>query len=114
MDAVPVQDHTQIFPLWASPDWNLITGMADDAIALHAAAERCGARPAVLPVLRAWRNPFAAPSDEGVDRQFKGKFDMGWNAMREQIFANQKRLGVIPQNTLLTPWPGDLPIWDSL
>ena len=30
---------------------------------------------------------------------------MGWNTMREQIFANQKRLGVIPANTQLTPWP---------
>jgi arylsulfatase A-like enzyme len=30
---------------------------------------------------------------------------MGWNALREQIFANQKRLGVIPADTQLTPWP---------
>jgi len=28
--------------------------------------------------------------------KFKGKFDMGWNAMRDQIFANQKRLGAVP------------------
>jgi arylsulfatase A-like enzyme len=46
--------------------------------------------------------------------KFKGKFDMGWNALREQIFANQKRLGVIPANTQLTPWPDDLPKWDTL
>jgi arylsulfatase A-like enzyme len=39
---------------------------------------------------------------------------MGWNAMREQIFANQKRLGVIPANAQLTPWPDDLPKWDTL
>ena len=39
---------------------------------------------------------------------------MGWEKMREQIFANQKRLGVIPANTQLTPWPDDLPKWDSL
>ena len=39
---------------------------------------------------------------------------MGWNALREQIFANQKRLGVIPANTQLTPWPDDLPKWDTL
>ncbi len=36
------------------------------------------------------------------------------NKLREQIFANQKRLGVIPANTQLTPWPDDLPKWDSL
>ena len=34
--------------------------------------------------------------------------------MREQIFANQKKLGVIPQNTQLTPWPDSLPKWDTL
>ena len=39
---------------------------------------------------------------------------MGWNKLREQIFANQKRLGVIPANTKLTPWPDTLPKWDSL
>ena len=33
---------------------------------------------------------------------------MGYEKMREQIFANQKRLGVIPANTQLTPWPDDL------
>ena len=38
------------------------------------------------------------PTPEWIEK-FKGKFDMGWNAMREQIFANQKRLGVIPANT---------------
>ena len=41
-------------------------------------------------------------------------FDKGWNALREQIFANQKRLGVIPQDAKLTPWPDLLRNWDSL
>jgi len=42
-------------------------------------------------------------------------FDQGWNKLREQIFANQKRLGVIPQNAKLTPWPKDLlKEWDQL
>src|SRR5678815_5578840 len=35
-------------------------------------------------------------------------FDHGWNALRDQIFANQKRLGVIPQNAKMTSWPNDL------
>jgi arylsulfatase len=39
---------------------------------------------------------------------------MGWEKLREQIFANQKRLGVIPENAQLTPWPDDLPKWESL
>ena len=53
------------------------------------------------------------PKKEWIEK-FKGKFDMGWEKLREQIFANQKRLGVIPANTQLTPWPDDLPKWDSL
>ena len=62
-----------------------------------------------------------SPRQEWIDK-IKGKFDMGWNAMREQIFANQKRLGVIPANTELTPWPDGQPEyggaklakWDTL
>jgi arylsulfatase A-like enzyme len=42
-------------------------------------------------------------------------FDGGWNTLRETIFANQKRLGVIPQDTKLTPWPKDLlKEWEQL
>ena len=32
-------------------------------------------------------------------------FDNGWNKLRETIFANQKRLGIMPENAKLTPWP---------
>ncbi len=41
-------------------------------------------------------------------------FDGGWNKVRETIFANQKRLGIMPANAKLTPWPKNLPEWDSL
>ncbi len=42
-------------------------------------------------------------------------FDEGYNKLREQIFANQKKLGVIPQDTQLEPWPSDLlKNWDDL
>ena len=49
-------------------------------------------------------------------------FDKGWEKLREDIFANQKRLGVIPANAKLTPWPdgqaefggAKLPKWDTL
>ena len=53
------------------------------------------------------------PKKEWIEK-FKGKFDMGWNALRDEIVANQKRLGVIPANTQLTPWPDDLKKWDAL
>jgi arylsulfatase len=41
-------------------------------------------------------------------------FDAGWNKLRETIFANQKRLGIMPENAKLTAWPKELPEWDSL
>ena len=42
-------------------------------------------------------------------------FDKGWNALRDQIFANQKKLGVVPQEAKLTPWPDNLlKNWDTL
>jgi arylsulfatase len=42
-------------------------------------------------------------------------FDKGWNALRDTIFENQKKLGVIPQDAQLTPWPDNLlKSWDKL
>jgi len=46
--------------------------------------------------------------------QYKGNFDQGWDQYREQAFARQKQLGVIPANTQLTPRPPQLPAWDTL
>jgi hypothetical protein len=58
-------------------------------------------------------HPPHQPKKEWIEK-FKGKFDMGWEKRRDEIFANQKRLGVIPAKAKLTPWPDDLPKWDSL
>lgn len=48
-----------------------------------------------------------------IDR-YKGKFDQGWDQLREETFARQKQLGVIPVNAQLTPRPQEFPAWDSL
>ena len=45
---------------------------------------------------------------------FKGRFDMGWDQYRGAVFERQKRLGVIPADTVLTPRPREIPAWDSL
>ena len=56
------------------------------------------------------------PTKEWVDKISQMKlFDEGWNKVRERIFENQKRLGVIPKDTKLPPWPKDvLKEWDQL
>ncbi len=56
--------------------------------------------------------PHQAPTDWIA--RFKGQFDQGWDKLREESFARQKRLGVIPADAVLTPRPKQLPAWDSL
>lgn len=46
--------------------------------------------------------------------KFAGKYDMGWDAYRQQTFERQKKLGILPQNAVLTERPKSLPAWDSL
>jgi arylsulfatase A-like enzyme/uncharacterized membrane protein len=46
--------------------------------------------------------------------KYRGKFDAGWDALREQTFERQKRLGIIPPDTELTKRPDLFPAWDSL
>ena len=108
------RDHTAIFPWIGKPGYNLITDMADEAIKylteLNAAAPE---KPFFLYYVPGGTHAPHHPTPEWIAKM-KGKFDMGWNDMRDQIFANQKKLGVIPQNTELTPWPDLLPKWDTL
>jgi arylsulfatase A-like enzyme len=46
--------------------------------------------------------------------KYKGKFDQGWDKLREETFARQLKLGVVPPGTKLTPRPAEIPAWDSL
>jgi len=108
------RDHSQIFPWLDKPGYNLITDMADEAIKhmrdLNSAAPD---KPFFLYYVPGGTHAPHQPTKEWIEK-FKGKFDMGYEKLREEIFANQKRLGVIPANTQLTPWPPALPRWDSL
>ncbi len=70
-------------------------------------AEGADARQAVLRVLRAGRDARAAPRAAGVVRRStRAQFDQGWDALREETFARQKELGVIPPDAELTARPG--------
>jgi arylsulfatase A-like enzyme len=108
------RDHSQIFPWLGNPGYNLTTDMADEAIRhmrnLNAASPD---QPFFVYYVPGGSHSPHQPTKEWSDK-FKGKFDMGWNAMREQIFANQKRLGVIPANAELTAWPDELAKWETL
>src|SRR5260370_8229346 len=45
--------------------------------------------------------------------RYKGKFDEGWDALRDETFARQKQMGTIPANAELTKRPKEIPSWDS-
>jgi arylsulfatase len=46
--------------------------------------------------------------------KFKGQFNGGWDKLREETFARQKEMGVIPANAQLTPRPKEIPAWDDM
>jgi arylsulfatase len=56
--------------------------------------------------------PHHAPR-QWIDK-YRGQFDQGWDKVREETFARQKQLGVVPASAKLTPRPDCLPAWDSL
>src|ERR1700691_5206712 len=62
--------------------------------------------------------PGATHAPHQVDKywsdQYKGKFDSGWDAFREQVFERQKKLGVIPANAVLPDRNPNIKAWDSL
>ncbi len=109
------RNTTHIYPYVGKANYNLTTDMADDAVEyLHRINEIDPAKPFFLYYAPGGTHAPHHPTPEWIEK-FKGKFHMGWNKLREQIFANQKQLGVIPQNAELTPWPKDLlKEWDQL
>jgi arylsulfatase len=46
--------------------------------------------------------------------KYKGKFNQGWDKLREETFARQKKLGVIPQDCQLTQRHKEIPSWDEM
>ncbi|MBU6445626.1 MAG: arylsulfatase [Alphaproteobacteria bacterium] len=111
------RDTTLIHPYVGHPGWNLTTAEADDAISYMKRLDEVAPR-------EKWFIYYApggthAPHDPTPEWVSKVTamhlFDKGWNALRQQIFENQKKLGVIPQNAKLTPWPDKLfQRWDQL
>jgi len=111
------RNTTPIFPFRGKPEWNLITAEADEAISWM---QRMNATSPQQPFM-VYFAPGAThaphhPTPEWIKKiSDMHLFDGGWNKLRETMFANQKKLGVIPQDAKLTPWPKDLiPEWDSL
>ncbi len=111
------RNTTPIYPyVGQQGKWNLTTAMADDAIHwLTQLNEIDPSAPFLLYYAPGGTHAPHSPTPEWIEKiSAMHLFDKGWNALRDQIFANQKKLGVIPQDAKLTPWPTDLlKNWDQ-
>ena len=108
-DTVPVEPGST-----PQEGYNLTTDIANDAIRwLHAHDGIAPDKPFFLYFAPGAVHTPLQVSKQWIDK-YKGHFDQGWDKLREETFARQKQLGVIPANAELTPRPPGLPAWDSL
>ena len=105
---------TPIEPHVGKPDYNLDFDLADQAISWIQMQKTVAPDKPFL----AYIAPGAIHAPQHAKPEwiakYKGKFDMGWDKMREEIFARQKQMGIIPADAKLTPRPKELPSWDSM
>jgi arylsulfatase A-like enzyme len=111
------RNTTEIYPFVGHPGWNLTTAMADDAIDWMTRVNQIDpSKPFFIHYVPGGTHAPHHPTPEWIKKiSDMHLFDKGWNALRDQIFENQKRLGVIPKDAKLTPWPKHLlKEWDQL
>ena len=111
------RNTTYIYPFLGNPGYNLTTAMADEAIEyMHRMKTLTPDQPFFVYYVPGGTHAPHHPTPEWIKKiSDMHLFDQGWNKLREQIFANQKRLGVIPAKAKLTPWPKDiLKEWEQL
>lgn len=97
-----------------TPAYHLNADLADEAIAMIRSLDtRASPAPFLLYFATGTAHaPHHAPAD-WIARQ-RGKFDQGWDRLREQILARQIKAGIVPSTTKLAPRPEGMPAWDSL
>ena len=110
----PVYDQTTpIAPHIGKPDYHLTEDLADQTISWM---QRQKASSPDKPFFCYFSTP-AVHAPHHVPREwiekYKGKFDSGWDSLRNEIYERQLKLGVIPQGTALTKRPEQIPAWDD-
>jgi len=114
------QWHTPLFentapiePPHDDPKWHFTEAIADRTISW------IGQQQAAAPDMPffVYFAPGACHSPHHVHKEwadkYKGKFDHGWDRQRELTLEKQKKIGILPKNTKLTPRPDSIPSWDS-
>ncbi|MCX7098977.1 MAG: arylsulfatase [Methylococcales bacterium] len=104
---------TPIEPYLGKPDYNLDFDLADQAISwIQMQKTVAPDKPFFVYYATAAGHAPQQATPEWIAK-FKGHFDQGWDKVREETFARQKKMGVIPTYAKLTPRPKEMPSWDS-
>jgi arylsulfatase len=110
----PLYENTApIDPPYDNPTWHFSEAIADKAIGW------IGQQKAAAPdkPFFIYFAPGAAHTPHHVPKEwadkYKGQFDHGWDRQRQITFENQKKLGLVPKSTKLTPRPDSIPSWAS-
>ena len=109
-----VYDGTHVVELPEDPNYHFMTDMTNQAVAwMKYQKALTPDKPYFM-----YFAPGATHAPHHVPQQYidkwKGKFDGGWDAIREQILARQLEMGIVPEGTKLAPKPDAIPAWDSL
>jgi len=110
------RNTTYIYPFQGNPGFNLTTAMADEAIGyMNRVNTLTPDQPFFVYYVPGGTHAPHHPTPEWIRKASDlHLFDQGWNKLRDTIFANQKKLGVIPQSAKMTPWPDNLlKNWDQ-
>lgn len=108
------EDTVPITPSTSSQDYHLDTDLADQAIQFinNVNAIHPGKPFFVYYVPGATHAPHHVPED--FFEYYKGRFNDGWDALRQKTLEKQKELGICPETTELTARPENIPSWDSV
>jgi arylsulfatase len=107
-------ENRNLVPASTDPNYYLTTDLADHAISwMRNVKSIAPDKPYLLYVAPGATHAPHQVSKEWIDK-YKGQFDDGWDAYRIKTLERQKKLGVVPQNTQLTPRPDGLPAWSML
>jgi arylsulfatase len=109
-----IYDGVHAVELPDDPDYHFLTDMTDQAVAwIRYQKALTPDRP-----FFAYYAPGATHAPHHVPKEwiakFAGRFDQGWDALREQVLARQLERGVVPEGTPLAPKPEAIPDWNTL
>ena len=106
--------NTRVYPNVEDPNYHFTTDMTDRAIAWMNTQQSLTPEKPFYMYFATGATHAPHHSPKSYIEKYKGKFAQGWDKVREETLARQKKLGVVPENTVLAPKPGAIKNWEDL